>query len=80
MSDFESGLMPSLRNTFGNDFLIRGCHFHYTKALKELTNLFVNINANLNDGITTVSILLIPLFKLAIMPVNKFVNFFKALV
>jgi predicted phosphohydrolase len=80
MSDFESGLMPSLRNTFGNNFLIRGRHFHYTKALKKLTNLFTGIIANLNNGINNIDTVVIPSFKLAFMFTNKFVNSFKALV
>jgi hypothetical protein len=33
MSDFESGLIPSLSNVFGQAFDIRGCHFHYTSAI-----------------------------------------------
>lgn len=35
MSDFESGLIPALRNVFGVLFDIRGCHFHYTSAIYE---------------------------------------------
>lgn len=35
MSDFESGLIPALRNVFGVPFDIRGCHFHYSSAIYE---------------------------------------------
>jgi hypothetical protein len=33
MSDYETGLMPAIREVFGAFFGIDGCHFHYTQCL-----------------------------------------------